>query len=428
MAHVRGTRAARRIRRPSWVSLVRGLIIVTLLTCGAIAFVLWWEDRPLEAIEQALVRKDFQVAIDLADSYLKEYPRRSLAIEQKGRALAGLGRWEEAGQLFDRFGAESPAARRAWSQALLHAERWTEALPLLTFLSASSPHDGDLLHELAACQARLGYFPESIQSAQRLVELPGNDRRGRLLLGMLQYRHGNNRLALEAWQPLLEHDPERGDLQVTGAELRFAAGRAMLNDGRPGDALLQLKRAVELDPSADACNALAETDEGLGMRDAAVALWRRVLDLYPESQSAREGLARDALERRSPEEARRWLEPLLVRNDLRSSTAFLAQRAARLGGDRDEATKWETRANALRSEERHRDALDQLVRDAPQAFWSRCVRAHRFASEGNLIQALILTEELFSQQPDEPFIREMADALRRQKPLPSLDRIPVEQH
>ena len=248
----------RRLRRPPWVRLVRGFIVVAVVTGGAIAIVLWWEDRPLSAIEQALDRRDYALALELSDAYLKEFPRRSRAIEQKGRALAGLGHWAEAGRLFDQFGAESIPARRAWSQALLHARRWTEALPLLTILSAASPQDADLLHELSACQARLGYFQES-----SVCSTPGGTPRqrtpGRLLLRMLHYRRGNNRSAIEAGNPARSRSG--AGLQVTAASC--ICRRALLSDGRPAGAVVQLKRAVDSILSRR-LHALAEADEGLG--------------------------------------------------------------------------------------------------------------------------------------------------------------------
>src|SRR5436190_17506960 len=203
----------RPLRRPPWVRVLVGLVAIVVFTASAIGLSLWWEDRPLRAIEQALDRKDFPQALELAHDDLKVSPNHFPALDQKARALAGLERWTEAGRLFDRIGADSFASQRAWAQSLLHEQRWTEALPLLTRLNELSPDDGDILHELCACQGQLGYFDESIQAAERLTKMPGHDRRGRLLLGMLHYKRGNNRLAIQAWRPLLEQQSDLSDLQ-----------------------------------------------------------------------------------------------------------------------------------------------------------------------------------------------------------------------
>lgn len=419
--------ASRPLRRPPWFRLLVGLIAIVVLTGSAIGLSLWWEDRPLRAIEHALERKEFTLALDLANDHLKESPNRFQALDQKARALAGLDRWAEAGRLFDRIGADSFASQRAWSQALLHEQRWTEALPLLTRLHGLSPEDGDILHELCACEAQLGYFDESVAAAERLTQLPGHDRRGRLLLGMLHYKRGNNRLAIEAWQPLIEQQSDLSDLQTPAAEFLTAYGRALLDDGRPAEARGPLERSAGLDPTSEARNALAEACDALGDRARAVALWEQVVSRNPDDRTAREGLAQAALENKSPSEAERWLEPLLLRDDLHSSTAFLAQRAATIAGNKEAATRWAARADSLRKREKKITALEQGLRETPRSFWSRCVRAHRFARDGNFLQALVLTEDLLKQKPNEPFVRQLADAIRNHTPLPPLELIPLEQ-
>jgi tetratricopeptide (TPR) repeat protein len=423
-----GRDALRRKRSPPWKRLVVGLTCIIVVTLAAIGLSVWWEDRPLAAIERALDLKDYNEALLLTDKYLKDSPYHVRALDQKARALAGLERWSEAERLFNRIGGESFASRRAWSQALLHEHRWNEALALLTPLNEQAPDDADILHELCACEASLGYFDESIEAAKRLTRISGHVRRGRFLLGMLHYKRGNNRLAIEAWKPLFEEGPDLSDLQASPAEFLLAYGRALLDDGRPAEALEPLKRAVQLDPAAEALDALAETHDDLGDRAKAAALWEQAVARSPDNRAAREGLARAALEKKAPAEALRWLGPLLTKDDLQSSTAFLAQRCASFAGDKETATTWTARANALRDREKKIAAVEQALRDTPRSFWARCVRAHKFASEGNFSQALALAEELRRQKPDEPFARDLAEAIRNHKPLPSLELIPLKQY
>jgi predicted Zn-dependent protease len=217
------------------------------------------------------------------------------------------------------------------------------------------------------------------------------------------------------------------DLQTPEAEFLLAYGRALLDDGRPAEACRPLERAVRLEPTTVALDILAEACDGLGDRARAVSLWEQAVARNPDDRAALEGLAQAALENRSPAEALRWLEPLLLKDDLHSSTAFLAHRAAKLSGDNEAAAKWTARANTLWEREKKIGALEQALRETPHAFWSRCVRAHRFASDGNSVQALVIVEELLKQNPSEPFVRQLSDALRRHTPLPPLESIPLEQ-
>jgi tetratricopeptide (TPR) repeat protein len=417
----------RRKRHPPWVRLVFALTAILLVTGGAISIMVWWEDRPIRQIEAALGRKDYQRALELVDRFLKQSPDQSRALEQKARALAGLGRWNEAERMFELNGVISLESRRAWAEALLHQQRWTEALPLLVEVSREAPDNADVLHELAACQGQLGYFEEAVAAAEKLSKMRSHERQGLLLLGMLQYRRGNNRLAIQAWTPLFESSQPLNDLQSTEAELREAMGRALLDDGRPAEALPHLEQACLDEVSDDTWLALADTRDSLGNRAGAVEIWKKIVEHDPNSRQAREGLARDALERRAPQEALEWLRPLLERDKLiRSSTAHLAQRAANLAGDKETAAKWDQRAKSLREQERRTAALEQTLRESPRSFWSRCIRAHRFATDGNRPQALLLARELLLQRPDEEFVQKLVASLERDAPLPKLDEIPLQ--
>jgi tetratricopeptide (TPR) repeat protein len=418
----------RRSRRSPGIRLLKALVFIALLSGGAIGAALWWEDRPLREIESALGRREFSLALELADRFLKESPSQTRALDQKARALAGLGRWIDAERLFEQNGPVSTESQHAWAKALLHQQRWSEALPLLLELNRQLPSDADVLHEMASCQGQLGFFDQAIDAAERLTKIPAHGRRGRVLLGTLHYRRSNNRLAIQAWAPLFNEQSTFDDLQLTPGELLLAYGRVLLDDGRPAEALPRLEQAVVADASDDACLALAEARESLGNREGAVEMWAKVVARAPGNREAREGLARAALEKRNAREALEWLDPLLEKDGIRSSTAHLAQRAATLSGDKDSAARWEQRAVTLRERERKTTALEQALRDTPRSFWSLCIRAHRFASDGNLQQARLLADELLAQKPEETFVQQLVDALRNQRPLPSLDLIPIQQH
>src|SRR5262245_51050757 len=418
--------SARARAAPGW-RLLRGLSFILALTAVVIGLFLWWQDRPLREIESALDRQDYEQALSLANSYLAEFPDHSRAQNQKGRALTGLGHWSEAIRIFEQVGTDSPASERAWSEALLHQERWSEALPLLRRLGKLTPDDPNLLHERAACEAKLGHFDESIAIAERLTHVRGHEDRGRLLLGTLHFQNGNNRGAIAAWKPILQSNPGATDLQLTSEEFFAALGRALLDDGQPAAARPCLERAVGLQAVPDSLNALAEACEQLGDLGRADELWQQVVDSAPANRAAREGLARRALERRDADDARRWLEPLLDRDDLKSSTAYLMQRAAVISKDKTSAAHWDGRVQTLRRREKKISALEQAMREAPQSFWARAVRAHRFATEGNTLQALLLAQELLEQTPEEPFVLQLVDAIRNHSPLPFLDLIPYDQ-
>lgn len=404
---------------------LRNLVLIAAVTGGGMALLLWWEDRPLRGIESSLAQKDFARALEQADVYLREFPARSRALQLKARALAGLERWGDAAQIFEAVGGDDPESQRAWSLALLHLKHWSEALPLLIELRKHRPDDPEILHELAACHGQLGEYDAGIEVARELSRFPEYVDRGRLLLGTLHERRGNHRLAVESWQSILESNPDAANLQIPPAEFLSAYGRALLSDGRAEEARIALDRSLQMETTSETAAALGDACEQTGDADRAQSLWKSALARDPGNLKARNGLARAALEQNAPAEALKWLSPVAKRDDLSSATAYLFQRSLTLLGNRDEAAAWESRVARLRDQEQRLSTIEQGLQVAPDAFWSRAVRAHRFASQGNLRQAAVLIERLLKERPDEPFVRQLAESLETKTPLPSFDLIPM---
>lgn len=407
---------------------LRNLVLIVGVTGGGIALALWWEDRPLRAIENSLDREQFDQALVLAEDYLRLYPDRTRGWQLKARALAGQQQWEHAARIFEKVGSDGPASERAWSQALLHLNRWSEALPLLLELRKTRPDDAALLHELAACHGQLADYEAAVEVAEALRRLPGQDDRARLLIGTLHERQGNHRLAVESWQAILDSNPDLTGLQIPPAEFLSAFGRALLNDGRADQALAVLERSYELEHDAETAAALGDACEQTGDPQRAQQLWKGALARDTGNMKARNGLARAALEHNAPAEALQWLEPMAGRSELPSATAYLFQRAMTQLGRKEDAARWGARVAKLREQEQRLELIDKGVQSAPDAFWSRAVRAHRYASQGNLRQAAQMVERLLEERPDEPFIRQLAEALEKKAPLPSFDLIPMTLH
>jgi tetratricopeptide (TPR) repeat protein len=406
---------------------VRNVIIVGALTAAGIGAFIWWEDRPLRAIEASLASKEYSEAASLANAYLKEFPGRSRAVELKARALAGIGHWEEAVRLFEASGAIGSESLHDWARALLKLQRWSEALPLLLQLHSLDPQDAETVHELAACYGQFGEYDSAVYFAGKLKDFPQHEAAGRLLLGTLENNRGNYRLALEAWRPIVDADSAAENLQVSRDELLLAFGRALLKEGRADEARTYLQRSLAIRNAAETSSYLGDACEQMGDLDRAVDYWKQAVAADSTLLRAREGLARASIEQRQPDQALKWLEPVAEEEDLPSSVAYLFQRSYTLVGDPDRAKQWEARVDRLRDQENRSQLIDDGVQRAPNSFWSRAVRAHRFASRGNSRQAAMLLDQLLEEAPDEPFIRKLAEYVQNRGPLPSLEMIPMKQ-
>lgn len=428
-------RVRRPVRRGSPIRrLLSVLIGIPVITGGLLLGWLWWAERPLKAIERSLTQGDFRTALERVDTYLKVDPASSRALDLKAQALVGMRRFPDALAIYERIGSDTVTGQRAWGEALLRMQRWTDALPLLRQVHQKDPTNANVTHELSACAMQAGEFEEAVRLADELAQLPGHRERGLLLVGVLHSNHGNYRLASQAFGQLLESNPDGAGLQILPEELFQGMGQACLNDGKPEEAIRHLTRSIELRPTAERYSFLGEAWELQGDLTQAGDAWKKGIALDPDLARAREGLARVALDERQPQQAIDWLQPLSVPNKLTSAIAHTLKRANSLLGDKEAADHWDAEETRLREAEERKRALDDVVKQAPQSFWALALRAHKFASDGNLRQAATLLQTVDGMRKQKPggyqdpqrFLDLLIDSVQSGSPLPSLDLVPLE--
>jgi tetratricopeptide (TPR) repeat protein len=407
------------------------LVKLVIVTAGGVAVllivILWWQDRPLRQAQHRLEQGQPGQALMLVDEFLRRNPRQDRALAIKARALVALGRWTEADRLYRQIGAATTEDLHGWATALLHLQQWAHALPLLERVLQIEPDHADALHEVTACRANLGDVEGALRTAERLAVIPGSEAAAYLQIGTLHDSLGNYESAVESWQRLLEHDPDASGLALSPQEILFAYASSLYNVSRTADALRVLERSLALEQSASGYVLQGRIRSALGDEDPAIESWKTAVRLDPSNQSARSALARVAIQANDPQVAIDWLLPVVSGSEFDSGIAFLLQRAHTLLGDEARAAEWQERAASLRKEEQLESVIKQALRESPLSFWSQVIYAHRFASEGNWGQAEVLVNALVKQAPDEPFVRELAEAVRQRGPPPALVSLPARQ-
>ncbi|MGH2603795.1 MAG: tetratricopeptide repeat protein [Dehalococcoidia bacterium] len=289
------------------------------------------------------------------------------------------------------------------------------------------PDHTDALHEVTACRANLGDVDGALRSAQRLARIPGSEAAAYLQIATLHNRLGNYQSAVEAWEMLLKHRPDASGLAMLPQEILLAYALALHDVSRPADALRAVERSLALETTAAAYELRGQIHLSLGDEAAAVESWKTAVRLDPGNQAARVALARSAMQDNAPQAAIDWLMPIASSTDINSGIAFLLQRAYTILKEDVRAAEWQQRAESLRHKEQLQAAVNQSLRESPLSFWSQVIYAHRFASEGNWGQAEVLMDALIQQAPEQPFVRELHEAVRRRGALPPLDRLPASQ-
>jgi tetratricopeptide (TPR) repeat protein len=314
---------------------------------------------------------------------------------------------------------------RAYAQASLMLQRWTSALPVLEHLVKMEPGDGDLLHELSACRARLGRYDESIEAAVQFSKLPGNEARGYTLIGLLERDRGNNQKCAEAWRRVLELRPDAKDLQVSAAEFFQEYGKALLLTGDASQAESALVRGVSAGESAAALAWLGKAQQQLGRRQDSERTWLRAVELEPLNAMALEGLAELLMQRQDFAGALARLQPLEEQPGLKSSTGFLLQRLYGLVNQPEKAAEWKQRTEKLRRAEDGLVHMEQVIVSSPDTMWGRVYQAWYLAEQDNREQARELLSP-FVKEDAEPFILKLWAALRDGTPLPGPEEGPLD--
>ncbi len=406
--------------------LLATICAASIFAIGMVIFIVWYQqDRPLRDVDAALKSGRTADAMTKVSAYLKDHPQDVKALNLKARILVELGRQPDAIRIFRRIGAVDVADLHAWAKAHLLREEWSEALPILQQLLKLSPNDADGLHEITACLANLGQSNKALKSAERMSTLKGHEARAFVQLGTLHENLGNKKSAAEAWGHVLEYSPGATGLQIPASDFLTAFGSVLLDIGRLSEATAILSQSLALQETAEVRLRLGMAYHQTDELEKAIESWRRAVELSPKLREARESLAEVALGNRRYDEARQWLEPLLSAPVLASSTTYLMQRISLANGDREASRQWQTRTAELHQQEHLKTVVDRVVAESPDSIWARAIRAYRFADSGNWHEAEMLMSVVDTDATDEPFLQQLAAAIRRRGNLPALDLLPV---
>ncbi len=412
--------------RRVWSRFVTVLLGVSLVLLSVIWFAGWYQhDRPLREIETALKKGQTSQSLKLVGGFLRDHPDDVRAQILRARILVEGGQLTEALRVFHTVGASDTVDLHAWAKAHLLRQEWSDALPVLERMLQISPKDPDALHEITACRAFLGNYPQAFDSARQLSAQPGHEARGWLQIGTLHENLGNDQSAIEAWQKVLLFDPNAERLQVAASEFFGEYGRVLLKDGQTDRAREELERSVQLRETPQIRAILGSAFQQLGDEPKAIENWKRAVAQGPALREPRESLALSAFRTGQFDDARVWLEPVLTSARPLSSSTYLMQRICVGLGQRDAARHWQERTDELHKREKLQSAINHTMIEAPDSFWARAIRAYQFAEAGNWHQAEVLTRGLLAEAAGEPFVRELAICIRNRGPLPSLELLPV---
>jgi Flp pilus assembly protein TadD len=413
----------RAIRRRMLAYLALAVIIPLLAVVAAP----WMEEAPLREAEALLESGEPGKALRLVDGFLSEHRGHEAALALKARGLVAVQRPGQALSLLLQVGMASDKDLKAYTDACLMLERWTDALPVLEVREKQSPQDADLLHELSGCLAKLSQYDRAVEVAKRFTLLPDCESRGYTLQGMLERDRGNSQRCCEAWAEVLKRNPEATDLQITPREFFLEYGRSLLQISDYPAAVEALARSAEMETTPETNSLYGKALMLCGRAEEAEARWKLALVKTPDARLAAEGMAEILMSRGQFEEALGVLRPLSESELLRSSTSFLLQRVTGLLKRPEEAEQWKERTELLRLREESRVSMEQVVIFSPGSLWANVFQAYFLAEQDNLLQATALLKPCVKEESHE-FIHALWDAVEKDQPLPPIETAPLEKN
>ena len=84
--------ATRNRRGGRWRLVVLSVAGLSLTAC-VLAALLWWQDRPLQEVEHALVQGENVRPLSLVNAYLDQHGRGNRALILKARTLVSMRQW-----------------------------------------------------------------------------------------------------------------------------------------------------------------------------------------------------------------------------------------------------------------------------------------------------------------------------------------------
>ena len=406
------------------LALVLGIGTIAIAIVSA---VLWWNERTLQTVEQMLQKGDAAGALAAVEKYLERSPGHSEAVALRARALVAVGRVEEARVLFEQAGAAGPEDLRAWSTAMLHQGDWEHALPVLERLLQVDSQNPETLEAIAVCQYELGRYQEAIATATRLASLAGHEARGEFQIASIYRASGHATLANQHFAKVLQHSPDASGLDMAQADFFLAYAESLLGAGDARKALEMLDRSSQLAANPLVLLRQADAWQAIGKLDSAQQALEQIAKQAPMNRIVREHLAEIALQQKDPKRALSWLKPLLEGDEMSLNLAYLLQRTYTDLGEESLAEQWQEKTATLRREAKQSAALQSEAQKDPQSPRAKLIVAYQSAAARNWQLAGQQLAALLRQTPEafeEPFVQQLAGAIRERGKLPPIEQLP----
>jgi tetratricopeptide (TPR) repeat protein len=300
-----------------------------------------WSRDADRVVARCLSRLDFA---DQAEPYYRW--ARTLSHEDLHYHAYGLVRAnqrERAIKAYDEILKQHPndvAALRLQAGVYISQSRWDEAKSVARRLTALPPGPATV------------YTPATVGAhwTLRTTQVGSPPVIGYTIQGMVNHDINDAELAVEAFEHVVELDPELRSMPLQHSMFWSYLGDDLVSAGRSRDAIRYLRPPAEGAKDAGLWDVLGQAYLQESVFDQAEECWRKALELDPKFFRAWLNLGRIELKREHPEEAERLLSQAAKLKPGSYQAAYSLTLTYRRLGRAEEARRWEETADRLRTE------------------------------------------------------------------------------
>jgi tetratricopeptide (TPR) repeat protein len=246
----------------------------------AAAVVVWSEAHPadLARAEAAYSRNQLAAALRIAQGHLARRPSSRHAALLAARCLSRLGRPDQAEECYRKAGPLEVEDLHVRAFALVLANRREPAIRAYREILGRRPDDVLALSRMAGVLISESRWPEALEAARRLIDIPDGAVIGHTLAGVVHHNTRDSEFAVFAFDRVVALDPALERMPLKPRSMFWSEyGHNLLVVGRWADARKCLQRALADGDDAKVADLLGQSYYLAGEMDEAERYWRLAL-------------------------------------------------------------------------------------------------------------------------------------------------------
>jgi tetratricopeptide (TPR) repeat protein len=284
-----------------------------------------WNLTRSDALAQAgdaYTRGDLALCLQRALDHLERRPWSREAALLAARCFSRLDYADAAEPYYQKAGPLDLNDLQIRAYGLVRGNHRGRAIEAYEQILARWPDNITALRRLAAVQLTENNIPQLNALADRLIRTPGGAAIGYTLRGVVAHQERNHEGVVEAFEQVLEHDPQLQLMPLPLPLFWSHLSEALIKSGRPEDVSRHLSRVLDEAPDPPLMITLGQAYLQRGRLEEAERCFRQAAEWDPKSYVPHYQLGKLELQRHRPDLALTHLQAARDRAPRREEVLF----------------------------------------------------------------------------------------------------------